>query len=109
MEGVELLKRLFSEGKVSRREFIAKAAALGATAALSQTFLGTHAFAESDQPRRGGRLRLGTSGGSTTDSIDPADSPPAANGGDQRDQRASDKDTHDQQNNQRDHRRAITA
>lgn len=67
MVGVELLKRLFSEGKVSRREFIAKAAALGATAALSQSFLGSHALAANDQPRRGGRLRLGTSGGSTTD------------------------------------------
>ena len=35
MIGLELLQRLFSEGKVSRREFIAQAAALGATAALS--------------------------------------------------------------------------
>ncbi|MFT5731210.1 MAG: peptide/nickel transport system substrate-binding protein [Desulforhopalus sp.] len=72
MDGMELLKILFSEGKVSRREFIAKTAALGATAVLSPSFLGGQAFAASDQPRRGGRLRLGTSGGSTSDLLDPA-------------------------------------
>ncbi|PHR30256.1 MAG: peptide ABC transporter substrate-binding protein [Desulfotalea sp.] len=72
MIDVELLKRLFSEGKVSRREFIAQTAALGATAALSQSILATNVFAASSEPRRGGRLRIGLSGGSTTDTIDPA-------------------------------------
>lgn len=72
MMGLELLQKLFSEGKVSRREFIAQTAALGATAAFSQSILGSNAFAATEQPRRGGRLRIGISGGSTTDTIDPA-------------------------------------
>ena len=69
---LEELKRLFWAGKISRREFMGRAAALGATAALSQSFFASPLFAETPKPRRGGRLRLGTSGGSTTDSIDPA-------------------------------------
>lgn len=69
---LEKLKRLFEAGKISRREFMGRAAALGATAALSQSFFATPLFAETPKPRRGGRLRLGTSGGSTTDTIDPA-------------------------------------
>jgi peptide/nickel transport system substrate-binding protein len=72
MIGVGFLQKLFVEGKISRREFIAQAAALGATAAFSQSFLASDVFAKSSEPRRGGRLRIGISGGSTTDSIDPA-------------------------------------
>ncbi len=74
MIGLELLQKMFSEGTVSRREFLAQVAALGATAAISQSFLATQAFAGSSTPRQGGRLRIGISGGSTTDSIDPATS-----------------------------------
>jgi peptide/nickel transport system substrate-binding protein len=71
MAGIKLLQELFSQGKISRREFIAQAAALGATAALSQSILASRVFA-GETPRRGGRLRIGISGGSTTDTIDPA-------------------------------------
>ena len=69
---LDALKRLFLEGRLSRREFMGRAAALGATAALSQSLLATPLFAETPKPRRGGRFRIGVSGGSTTDSIDPA-------------------------------------
>jgi len=72
MIGLEKLEKLFLLGKLSRREFFTRVAALGATAAISQSFLVNHVFADTLQPRRGGRLRLGTSGGSTTDKIDPA-------------------------------------
>ena len=72
MTGLDVLKTLFIKGKVSRREFIAQAAALGATAAFSQSFLAKQVFAETSEPKRGGRLRIGISGGSTTDSLDPA-------------------------------------
>ncbi|MFT5701339.1 MAG: peptide/nickel transport system substrate-binding protein [Desulforhopalus sp.] len=72
MVGLDFLKKLLVEGKVSRREFISQAAALGATAAFSQSIFASQVFAESAAPRRGGRLRIGTSGSSTTDSIDPA-------------------------------------
>lgn len=69
---LEELKRMFWAGKMTRRDFITRAAALGATAALSQSIFSTPAFAQAAQPRRGGRLRIGISGGSTTDIIDPA-------------------------------------
>jgi peptide/nickel transport system substrate-binding protein len=72
MIGLEELEKLFQLGKLSRRDFFTRVAALGATAAVSQSFLANHVFADTLQPRRGGRLRLGTSGGSTTDKIDPA-------------------------------------
>jgi peptide/nickel transport system substrate-binding protein len=69
---LEKLQRMFWTGKLTRRDFITQATALGVTAALSQSFIATHALAETPKPRRGGRLRIGVSGGSTTDSIDPA-------------------------------------
>ena len=72
MINLEELTKLFSAGKLSRRDFMARAAALGATAAFSQSILASHAFAETAKPHRGGRLRIGVSGGSTTDLIDPA-------------------------------------
>ncbi len=64
------LQRLLERGKISRREFIAKASALGATAALSTSILGVPARAAT--PKKGGTLRIGIAHGSTTDSLDPA-------------------------------------
>src|SRR5271166_5451308 len=62
----ERLKR----GAVSRREFMGRAAALGAsTVAISTMLKSADAFA-AETPRKGGTLRLGLAGGSTTDSID---------------------------------------
>lgn len=72
MNKLEDLKQMCLAGKMSRRKFIGRAAALGITAAVSQSFLVNPLSAATSEPRRGGRLRLGTSGGSTTDSIDPA-------------------------------------
>ena len=69
---LEALKRMFLDGKLSRREFMGRAAALGATAALSQSLFASPLFAETPQPRRGGRFRIGLTGASTTDLIDPA-------------------------------------
>ena len=65
---LEALKRMFLDGKLSRREFMGRAAALGATAALSQSLFAAPLFAETPKPRHGGRFRIGTSGASTTDS-----------------------------------------
>jgi len=64
------LERLLSEGKISRREFLARASALGLAVAFSPTLsvLPAHAAA----PKKGGRFRIGLSGASTTDSLDPA-------------------------------------
>ncbi len=67
---VEDLERLLKAGGISRREFLARAAALGAGAA-AMTSLGCSANAPTT-PRQGGRLRIGSAHGSTTDSLDPA-------------------------------------
>ena len=62
----ERLKR----GAVSRREFMGRAAALGAsTVAISTMLKSADAFA-AETPKKGGVLRLGLAGGSTTDSAD---------------------------------------
>ncbi len=56
--------------QISRRRFLAGASALGLSAALSPTLLPTSARAAT--PKEGGRFRQALSGGSTTDSLDPA-------------------------------------
>jgi peptide/nickel transport system substrate-binding protein len=66
----EKLVKLLNQGKISRRDFIAKAAALGLAATISPTMLS--GVAKAAGPKRGGRLRLGLAGGATTDSLDPA-------------------------------------
>lgn len=70
MSNLENLEQLFRLGKITRREFIERTAALGLAAATSSLFFSTHAQAA--VPKKGGRLRMGLSGGSTTDSLDPA-------------------------------------
>jgi len=64
------LEKLLTEGKISRREFLSRVSALGLMAAVSPMLLSSPAHAAT--PKRGGRLRLGLAGGSTTDSLDPA-------------------------------------
>jgi peptide/nickel transport system substrate-binding protein len=56
------------KGRINRREFMGRAAALGVGTALMTTMLGEAARAET--PRKGGTLKLGLAGGSTTDSMD---------------------------------------
>ena len=62
------LKILASQKGITRRRFMERALALGATTALATT-LANNAFAA---PKKGGRLRLGLGHGSTTDSMNPA-------------------------------------
>jgi peptide/nickel transport system substrate-binding protein len=69
MSTLKELEKLLTQGKITRREFIARVSALGLMAAVSPALLGT--AAEAAGPKRGGRLRLGSAGGSTTDSMDP--------------------------------------
>ncbi|UWQ31211.1 ABC transporter substrate-binding protein [Leisingera sp. M527] len=57
-------------GKLTRRDFLGKAAALGFTAVSANLLLSGAAKAAG--PQKGGTLRLGLQGGSTTDSLDPA-------------------------------------
>lgn len=70
MSKLKELENLFIQGKINRREFLAKVSALGLTAAVSPALLSMPAFAGT--PKKGGRLRLGIVGGSTSDSLDPA-------------------------------------
>ena len=68
-EALQRLERLFEQGRLSRRAFLRGAAALGMTTMLSPALMPRRAHA--DTPKRGGRLRIGISGGSTTESLDP--------------------------------------
>ncbi|MBW2428229.1 MAG: ABC transporter substrate-binding protein [Deltaproteobacteria bacterium] len=69
MPKLEKLQQLLSEGRISRREFIARISALGLMAAVSPALLSGTAKAAT--PKKGGRFIIGITGGSTTDSMDP--------------------------------------
>jgi peptide/nickel transport system substrate-binding protein len=56
-------------GRITRREFIGRAAALGVSAALTATMLAKAGAAQ--EPKKGGLFKLGIGHGSTTDSLDP--------------------------------------
>jgi len=58
------------DGKISRREFMGRALALGATFAIATSIASTALQAQT--PKKGGRLRLATTGGATSDTLDPA-------------------------------------
>lgn len=70
MSKINELELLLTKGKINRREFIARLSALGFSAALSPAMFAGSARAAT--PQKGGRLRIGMSGGSTTDSLNPA-------------------------------------
>ncbi len=55
MKSLEKLEKMFREGKLTRREFLARASALGLAAAVSPALLGSKADAAT--PKKGGRLR----------------------------------------------------
>ncbi|MFD2235907.1 ABC transporter substrate-binding protein [Aureimonas populi] len=65
----EFSGRRVEAGSLSRRRFIEGAAATGLALAASPLLMGS---ARAQEPKRGGHLRLGLSGGATTDSLDPA-------------------------------------
>ncbi len=66
---LDRLVGLAGKGRISRRDFLGRAAALGASAALATTLAGK-AFAAT--PVKGGLLRAGLQGGESTNSLDPA-------------------------------------
>ncbi|MCB1492364.1 MAG: twin-arginine translocation signal domain-containing protein [Rhodobiaceae bacterium] len=67
---LEFLSRRVAAGKLSRRDFLGRAAALGVTATAASTLLSGAVRAEG--PKKGGTIKVGNQGGSTTDSLDPA-------------------------------------
>ena len=62
--------KLLELGRISRREFIGRAVALGVTTAMATTMAGKALKAAT--PKKGGHMRVGIGAGSTADSIDPA-------------------------------------
>ncbi len=69
MSKLKELEKLLTEGKITRRAFIARVSAMGLMAAVSPVLL--NGKAEAATPKKGGRVILGSAGGSTTDSMDP--------------------------------------
>jgi len=63
------LAALAGKGRISRRDFLGRAAALGVSAALATTLAG-RAFAAT--PVKGGIIKAGLQGGESTNSLDPA-------------------------------------
>lgn len=59
-----------AKGLMTRREFVGRAAALGVTAAVANAMLAGTARAQ--EPKKGGDLKLGSIGGESTNSLDPA-------------------------------------
>ncbi len=70
MKKFDDLKRLFSEGRISRRDFIKSSTALGFAAAIPIALLAEEAKAS--EPKRGGKLSQAVRGGATGDSLDGA-------------------------------------
>jgi peptide/nickel transport system substrate-binding protein len=64
------LAALATKGRISRREFVGRAGALGMSTAMAGSLLATAARAA--DPVKGGVLRAGVQGGQSTDSLDPA-------------------------------------
>jgi len=59
-----------AKGRMSRREFMGRASALGVSAAMAGSLLASAARAE--EPKKGGTLRAGMQGGESTNTLDPA-------------------------------------
>ncbi|MEL7133579.1 MAG: ABC transporter substrate-binding protein, partial [Pseudomonadota bacterium] len=66
---LEQLSAKVAAGKMTRRDFMARAAALGVSAAVASSMLGTPATAA---PVAGGTFKMGVQGGESTNSQDPA-------------------------------------
>jgi peptide/nickel transport system substrate-binding protein len=67
---LEFLSHRVVVGKLSRRDFLGRAAALGVSAAFANSLLGSAARAQG--PVKGGILKAGLQGGESTNSLDPA-------------------------------------
>lgn len=72
MRDLEDLRAKLRLGAISRRAFLARAAALGASATLLSTIADEARAAAADAPKKGGLFRLGLAGGDAKDSFDPA-------------------------------------
>ena len=73
MTELEYWTQQIVKGRISRREFMGRAAALGVTTALATTMLSQAGVAAT--PKRGGTAKFGLAHGATTDTGDPASYP----------------------------------
>lgn len=64
------LEELLRKGRISRRQFLRRLSILGLTGAVSPALW--KSIAHADTPKRGGTFRVGMTGGSTAESLDPA-------------------------------------
>ncbi|VVS94125.1 ABC transporter substrate-binding protein [Desulfoluna spongiiphila] len=71
MHSLHELESLVETGRISRREFMRRAATLGLALAVAPSLFPMGAQA-AEGPKRGGRLRMGMGGASTTDTLSPA-------------------------------------
>lgn len=67
---LEFLSRYVAKGKLSRRDFLGRAAALGVSATFANSLIATAVRAEG--PVKGGVIKAGLVGGESTNSLDPA-------------------------------------
>ncbi len=68
MKTLDHLKNSFEHGKLSRRQFMGGAVALGMTVTAASQFVSSVGAAT---PKKGGTMKFGIGAGSTTDSLDP--------------------------------------
>ena len=73
MTELEYWTQQIKKGRVSRREFMGRAAALGVTTVLATSLLAKAGVAQ--EGKRGGYAKFGLPQGSTTDTLDPANYP----------------------------------
>ena len=73
MSELDYWKQQIKKGRIGRREFLGRSAALGVTTALATSMLTTMGIAA--EPKKGGSLKIGVGAGATTDSLDPATYP----------------------------------
>ncbi len=66
---LEYLSKRVAANKLSRRDFLGRASALGVSAAAANTMLAGAAHAAG--PVKGGTLKIGMNGGASTDTLDP--------------------------------------
>ena len=69
MISIDKLSKLYAAGRISRRDFMQGATAMGVTIAAASTMA---VKAEASTPKKGGTMRVAIGHGSTTDSYDPA-------------------------------------
>ena len=68
MKELDFYAKLLEHGKISRREFMGRAAALGVTVGLASTIAGKAIAAT---PKKGGHFRIGIGAGASSDNLDP--------------------------------------